>query len=271
MRPSESLEPTTGSTPPTTALLELFRLQAQRRQRRQRRGHLHRWNEHDDRLGAIGQGPYYSTNNGSSWTASGGSPTTGGTVVADRVNPSDFYYYVGSKVYFSSNSGVSFTLETSSAPQRREDRRQSLRFRRSLDRRQRRCVSLHNDGASFAHVSSISTNGVIALGAAAPGQTTPAIYVFGTISGFLGIYRSDDGGGTWTLINSTSEQWGGMVQYMAADPNVFGRVYLAVNGRGIIMGNPASSLPSNWADADIYTPGNPAGRPAPPPSQRHCR
>jgi hypothetical protein len=204
-----------------------------------------------------GKAPYYSTNNGSSWTASGGSPTTGGTVVADRLNPSDFYYYVGSKVYFSSNSGVSFTLETSSAPSGGKIAVNPFISGDLWIAASGGVYHSTNDGASFTHVSSISTNGVIALGAAAPGQTTPAIYVFGTISGFLGIYRSDDGGGTWTLINSTSQQWGGMVQYMAADPNVFGRVYLAVNGRGIIMGNPASSLPSNWADADIYTPGNP--------------
>ncbi len=62
---------------------------------------------------------------------------------------------------------------------------------------------------------------------------------------------------TWTLLNDVSQQWGGVIDAMAADPNVFGRVYLGVNGRGIIVGNPASSLPADWTDTDINTPGNP--------------
>lgn len=84
----------------------------------------------------------------------------------------------------------------------------------------------------------------------------PAIYIYGTPVGdsFEGIYRSDDGGNTWVLLNSPSLQWGGTGP-IAADPNVYGRVYLGAGG--IIMGNPATSLPANWIDTDINEPGNP--------------
>src|SRR5262249_7741470 len=61
----------------------------------------------------------------------------------------------------------------------------------------------------------------------------------------------------WVLLNDTAHQWGGLIQTVAADPNVFGRVYLGINGRGIIIGNPTSSLPVNWVDADVNSPGNP--------------
>ena len=84
-----------------------------------------------------------------------------------------------------------------------------------------------------------------------------SIFTARSQSSFLGVYRSDNGGSTWTQLNTTSQQWGGLLQTFAADPNVFGRLYIGINGRGIIMGNPASSLPANWVDTDIYTPGNP--------------
>ena len=206
-----------------------------------------------------GAAPSYSTNNGTSWTTSGGSPSTGGTVIADRINPNDFYYYAGSRVYFSNNAGVSFTLQTSIAP---SGGKLAVNPFVSGDLWIAASGGLYhstNFGAAFSQVPSnlTSTNRVLALGAPAPGQTKPTIYVFGTLNNFLGIYRSDDGGSSWTVINDVNHQWGGLIQSMAADPNVFGRVYLAVNGRGVIMGNPANVLPANWIDADIGTPGNP--------------
>ncbi len=203
--------------------------------------------------------PYYTTNDGTTWAASTGGMADNGQIIADGLNASDFYYHVGTDIYFSSNGGVSFTLETSAAP-----RGGDMVVNPFVTGDLWIAVSgglyhSSNFGATVTKVSSAltSTNSVIALGAPAPGQTIPAIYVFGTISGFLGIYRSDDGGNTWLQLNTTSEQWGGLIETMAADPNVFGRVYLGINGRGIIMGNPATSLPTNWADTDINTPGNP--------------
>src|SRR5262249_20113061 len=79
----------------------------------------------------------------------------------------------------------------------------------------------------------------------------------GTIGGFMGVYRSDDIGMTWTLVNDVNHQWGGLMDSMAADPNVFGRVYFGTHGRGIIVCNPASNLPAGWTDVDINSPGNP--------------
>jgi xyloglucan-specific exo-beta-1,4-glucanase len=203
--------------------------------------------------------PYYSINDGATWTASGGGMAANGQVIADRVNPSDFYYHVNGDIYFSSNGGVSFTLENSFGP---SGGTMVVNPYASGDLWIANGGGLYhstNFGASFTHISSslTSTNSVMALGAPAPGQATPAIYVFGTVGSFLGVYRSDDGGSTWTLLNDVNHQWGGLLQTMAADPNVFGRLYIGINGRGIIMGNPASSLPTNWGDTDINTPGNP--------------
>jgi len=207
-----------------------------------------------------GLAPFYSTNDGTTWTASGGGMATNGQIIADRVNPNYFYYYVGSSVYVSSNKGTSFTLLTSTAPSGGSI---AVNPFTTGDLWIAASSGVYEKGVGFSSFSKVSsaaltsTNGVFALGAHAPGQTVPAIYVFGTIGGFLGVYRSDDGGSTWTQLNDTSHQWGGLLQTFAADPNVFGRLYIGINGRGIIMGNPASSLPTGWVDTDVNSPGNP--------------
>ncbi|MGD0140892.1 MAG: hypothetical protein ABSD28_18665, partial [Tepidisphaeraceae bacterium] len=206
-----------------------------------------------------GQAPYYSTNDGTTWTASGGGMAANGQIIADRLNASDFYYHVGADVYFSSNGGVSFNLETASAPSGGDMTVNPFVTGDLWIAASGGLYHSSNFGATVTEVNSslASTNGVMALGAPAPGQTTPAIYVFGTIGSFLGVYRSDDGGSTWVQLNDVNHQWGGILQTFAADPKVFGRLYIGINGRGIIMGNPTSSLPANWVDTDIYTPGNP--------------
>ncbi|MGD0461713.1 MAG: hypothetical protein ABSB74_04415 [Tepidisphaeraceae bacterium] len=204
-----------------------------------------------------GKAPFYSTNNGATWTASGGSPAKGGTVMADYLNPSDFYYYANGKVYFSSNSGATFTIETSFAPSSGSMAVNPFVTGDLWISASGGIYHSTNDGASFTEVSTgITPTSIFALGAPAPGQTVPAIYSYGTVGTFRGFYRSDDGGLTWTLINDTSHQWGGIIDTMAADPETFGRVYIGVNGRGVIVGTPASSLPANWVDTDIYTPGD---------------
>src|SRR5262249_13720520 len=162
---------------------------------------------------------YYSTNNGATWTASSGSFVTGGTIIADRNNPNDFYYFAGTGAWFSNNGGVSFTLQSTSAP---ANGRIAVNPFTTGDLWVMTSGGLYhssNFGATFAQVSTITNSsannsiGGLALGAPAPGQNTPAIYVFGTLSGFLGIYRSDDGGSTWTLTNDVNHQWGGLIQY----------------------------------------------------------
>ena len=203
--------------------------------------------------------PYYTTNNGATWTASGGGMAANGQIVADRINPNDFYYHVGTNLYFSNNGGVSFTLVSSAVPSGGGLVANPFTSGDLWLAVSGGLYHSTNFGTSFTKVTSslTSTNGVMALGAPAPGQTTPAIYVFGTIGGFLGVNRSDDGGATWTQLNDVNHQWGGLLQTFAADPNVFGRIYIGINGRGIIMGNPTSTLPAGWTDIDVNNPGNP--------------
>jgi len=211
-----------------------------------------------------GQAAYYTTNHGSSWTLAtltgGGALPTGGTILSDKVNPNYFYYWTENSndnswtLYISSNGGQTFSASAGGSLATGNPTfavNPTVAGQLWLGT----YVGIYestNFGASFSHPFSYSTGvSSLAVGAAAPGSSYPAIYIYGTPAGdsFEGIYRSDDGGNTWLLLDNSSEQWSGV---MAADPNVFGRVYVANE-----IGNPANSLPAGWSDTDINEPGNP--------------
>lgn len=80
---------------------------------------------------------------------------------------------------------------------------------------------------------------IFGLGKAAPGASAPALYAYGVKATFGGLWRSINGGQTWTRINDDQHQWGLRYRVIAGDPRVFGRVYLGTDGRGILYGDPA--------------------------------
>ena len=75
-------------------------------------------------------------------------------------------------------------------------------------------------------------------GKAAAGAAYPAVYQVGSTDTITAVYRSDDGARTWARINDDRRQWGWIGATIAADPRVYGRVYIATNGRGIQYGEP---------------------------------
>jgi hypothetical protein len=78
---------------------------------------------------------------------------------------------------------------------------------------------------------------VVTLGKAAKGASySAAVYVSGVINGQWGVYRSDNGGATWTRFNDDAHQFGG-IHHMAADWNTYGRIYVNGEGRGLIYSN----------------------------------
>ncbi len=72
----------------------------------------------------------------------------------------------------------------------------------------------------------------LAVGAPAPGQTYPAIFISGTAGGQRGFFRSDDSGNSWIRINDDTQHFG-PIEAMTGDPRIHGRLYIATNGRGI--------------------------------------
>ena len=52
-----------------------------------------------------------------------------------------------------------------------------------------------------------------------------------------GIFRSTDKGKTWQRINDDQHLFGNLTHAITGDSEIFGRVYFATNGRGIVMGD----------------------------------
>jgi len=75
----------------------------------------------------------------------------------------------------------------------------------------------------------------IALGKAPAGaKYSASVYVVGVINSVWGVYRSDDGGATWTRFNDDKHQYGG-ISTLAADQSVPGRLYISGSGRGVLF------------------------------------
>lgn len=77
------------------------------------------------------------------------------------------------------------------------------------------------------------------LGKGAAGQMEPALYALGSVAGLRAIWRSLDGGKRWERINDDQHQWGLRIRMVSGDPRLFGRVYVATDGRGLLAGDPA--------------------------------
>ncbi len=77
---------------------------------------------------------------------------------------------------------------------------------------------------------------MVAFGKEAPGSTNATVYVYGKGPEGTGVYRSTDLGTTWTKLTGYI---GTGVRVLAADRQVYGRVYLGEGASGIVYGVPA--------------------------------
>jgi xyloglucan-specific exo-beta-1,4-glucanase len=211
--------------------------------------------------------PSYTTNNGASWAATNlpalpsvaNNWNRGYRLVADRKNPNKVYAYdtggapwgTPGKFYVSTDAGHTFTLSQGSAAASLAPNSwwaTSVAVNPNAEGdvwlADGNAVYHSTDsGATWTRLPNFATAGnaqgatTIALGKAAKGaRYTAAVYVVGTIGGVWGVYRSDDGGATWTRFNDDAHQYGG-IGVMAADQNIYGRIYFSGTGRGMIYTN----------------------------------
>ncbi|RSM87522.1 carbohydrate-binding protein [Kibdelosporangium aridum] len=187
---------------------------------------------------ASGQVPSVSTDWGKTWKASSGLPS-GAAVVADRSTAGTFYALSGGTLFASTDGAKSFTARAKglagerlkAAPGNAGD----------LWIAGGGGLSHSTDGgASFTKLSGVQGAVAVGFGKAAPGARYHALYLIGTVSGVAGIFRSTDGGTAWVRINDDRNQYGGAVGgVVTGDPEVYGRVYVGTNGRGVLYGDPS--------------------------------
>jgi hypothetical protein len=90
------------------------------------------------------------------------------------------------------------------------------------------------DGAqTFTQIPSVTSSGLLALGIAPMGSTTPTLFAHTVEGHFL---RSDDLGTTFVSIDDPNDAVGDDPSIIEADRQVWGRVFVGTNGRGIYVG-----------------------------------
>jgi hypothetical protein len=197
--------------------------------------------------------PHYSVDRGTKWIPCPGL-SSGLRVVADSVNPARFYAYDprAGKFFASANIAAGFTQTgatfasaegfgggfgggggegamLSATPGREGDLWLSFRTKGLLHST--------NGGMNFAQVAGVQAAQSLGFGKPAPGKSYPTLFLAGSVHGVTALFRSVDAGETWVRINDDSHQFG-WINHVTGDPRVYGRVYFATGGRGIIYGDP---------------------------------
>ncbi|WP_328978532.1 1,4-beta-glucanase [Streptomyces canus] len=184
-----------------------------------------------------------STDNGATWSEVSTYPK-GATPLADPADPTRFYAYdtdTGT-LFASTDSGLTFTGRANGLPSGDSQFQLAAAPGRSgdlwLSTKTNGLYRSTDGGATFTKLTSCWASHTLAFGKAAKGADHPAIYMVGATEAITGVYRSDDGAKTWVRVNDDRHQWGWIGATIAADPRLYGRVYIATNGRGIQYGEP---------------------------------
>ena len=174
------------------------------------------------------------------WTAITGLPAQA-KVRADRVTANKFYGFA-SGVFYVSTNGTSFSATVSSGLPTTAKvvtvyNKANDVWLVSPDPTTGGVWHSTNGGTSFTKLTNVTLADGVGFGAPATGQPYPAIYLAGQVGSTRGFYRSVDGGASWSQINDSNHNWYYSGFVITGDPNQYGRVYIATNGRGIIYGD----------------------------------
>ena len=188
--------------------------------------------------------PHYSRDRGTTWTPCAGI-SSAVRVAADRVNARRLYAYdAGSgSVYASTDAGATFVAKTKVTAS------ENTAIRATPGQEGHVWIAagangLHRSvdgGGQFTKLASVQAADTVGFGKAAPGSSYPAVYLVGKVENVRGVFRSDTQGASWVRINDDQHQYGWVGRAITGDPRIYGRVYLATNGRGIPYGDPSTT------------------------------
>ncbi len=190
--------------------------------------------------------PSFSANGGTNWTNCAGIPP-GLRVVADPLDSLLFYAFDArtGRLLTSTNGAARFVATGAALPTEGSfgnsttlSATPGLEGNLWLTLRRHGLYHSTDGGASFIKIGPVQDARSLGCGKAAPGKDFPALYLAGTIGNTVGLFRSVDAGATWTRINDDRHQYGA-ISHVTGDPRIFGRVYFATSGRGIIYGDEA--------------------------------
>ncbi len=188
---------------------------------------------------------YWSKDNGNSWYDCFGIGAS--TPVADPVNPNRFYSYNNKdgNMYTSIDGGANFTVSG------RPGKGGSSLIRTAPDKNGHLWMAMNDggliysvdSGATYTKISHVTNCAAVGLGKADSLANYYTLYIWGTVNGVSGVYRSINFGSSWVKINNNENGGIGNGHFINGDFNVFGRVYQSTVGRGVAYGEILAALP----------------------------
>jgi hypothetical protein len=185
---------------------------------------------------------YRTTDNGATWTEVTGLSLLNVKPAADAVNPSKFYVYDPSagSLLVSTDAGVSFAAAGTTTTG-------GGKLIRTIPGKEGHLwIPLNggglarstDGGATFTTLSTVTACASVGFGKAFTQDGYPSIFIWGTVNGVQGIFRSTDEGASWYRTNDDAHQYGGPGngEFVMGDMNVYGRVYMSTVGRGVVYG-----------------------------------
>lgn len=161
----------------------------------------------------------------------------GAEICADRVNPKMFYAAYNGKFFVSNDGG--YTFQDTGAMIMDEAEPQGVVGKEGHVWLCASSLVMYSEdgGKTFNMIKDVAFN-AIGFGAPKDENSYPTIFGMGEAGEQGdGIYYSTDKGATWVRINDDQHLFGNLTHYISGDSKVFGRVYFATNGRGVVMGD----------------------------------
>ncbi|WP_010681062.1 dockerin type I domain-containing protein [Acetivibrio cellulolyticus] len=166
----------------------------------------------------------------------------GANICSDRVNPKVFYAYAKNTFYVSNDGGQTFEavktdLKPYSAKIKAVPGKEGHVW---IPGPSEGLFCTTDGGKTIEKVDGITRSDVVGFGKAKAGEDYLAIYICGETDGLYAVYRSDDMAKSWVRVNDDQHQYGSINYSITGDLRVYGRVFVATNGRGIVYGEPTS-------------------------------